>query len=86
MSRSLIRTFWNCGDSAIIDFAMDRARLNREERNVLHYILDECFTQEYTAEHMNISTRKVQQLWASACDKLLLIDWVVAYAKSINSF
>lgn len=85
MDRGLIRAFWNCGDSQIIEFAMTRARLNRHERDVLCYLLDDCKTQEQTAEAMDLSTRKVQSLWYSACDKLLAIDWVAVYSRELNN-
>lgn len=85
MDRGLIRAFWNCGDSQIIEFAMTRARLNRNERDVLCYLLDDCKTQEQTAEAMDLSTRKVQSLWYSACDKLLAIDWVAVYSRELNN-
>lgn len=84
MDRSLIRAFWACGDSQIIDFAIVRARLDRKEKAVLTAILDDRMTQEETAEKLQISTRTVQKLWASGADKLLKIDWLVAYAESIR--
>lgn len=85
MDRGLIRAFWGCGDSQIIEFAMSRARLNRQEREVLCHILDECETQEQAAESMDLSTRKVQSLWYSACDKLLAIEWVAIYSRELNN-
>ena len=79
MDSGLIRHFWNCGDSQIIEFAIMRARLNRNERCVLHMALDECMTQEKIAEEMDTSTRNVQKIWSSAINKLLGIEWVYAY-------
>lgn len=84
MDRSLIKAFWQCGDSLTIDFAIMRARLNRQEKEVLHFMLDECHTQEQTAELMDTSTRNVQKLWKSAADKLLNIEWVKLYALSLR--
>lgn len=84
MDRTLLKDFWKCGDNQLIQFAMLRARLNREEKDILECILDECMTQEETSELINISTRKVQELWYSASDKLLQIPWVMAYAKDIR--
>ena len=84
MDRGLIRAFWGCGDSQIIEFAMSRARLNRQERDVLCHMLDNCETQEQTAESMDLSTRKVQNLWYSACDKLLAIEWVAVYSRELS--
>lgn len=84
MDRSLIRDFWNCGDSQIIEFAIVRARLNKREKDVVEHLLDECLTQEQTAELMDVSTRRVQDWWYSATDKLLAIPWVVAYAIAIR--
>lgn len=84
MDRSLIKCFWNCGDNEIIEFAILRARLNQREKDVVTLILDQCMTQEETAEKLYISTRKVQELWASAADKLLKIPWVLAYAKELE--
>lgn len=80
MDKSLIKHFWNCGDSQIIEFAMMRARLNRQERNVLHLALDELLTQEQIAEELDTSTRNVQKIWASATVKMLNIEWVYAYS------
>lgn len=84
MDRTLIKYFWNCGDSQIIDFAIMRARLNRQERNVLHLALDELMTQEQIAEYLDTSTRNVQKIWASAVDKMLGIEWVQIYGAAIR--
>lgn len=81
--RSLLYAFWHCGDSQIIDFAIQRARLNRKETEVIRLIMDECYTQEETAEAMNYSVRRVQAFWYSASDKLLSIPWVVAYGHEL---
>lgn len=83
MDRSLLKTFWNCGDNEIIDFAIHRARLNRIEREVIRLTLDECTTQEAAAEIMEISPRRFQEYWYSASDKLLNIPWVAAYAREL---
>ena len=85
MDRSLIKDFWACGDNQIIEFAIMRARLNRMEKEVLRLLLDECMTQEQASEHLDISTRNLQNWWYSATDKLLSIDWVMAYAKSLRN-
>lgn len=85
MEKELLRCFWNCGDNEIIEFAMLRARLNAKEKKVLEYILDECLTQEETAEKMGYSTRRVQDFWCSAAKKLLNIEWVKAYAISLKT-
>lgn len=84
MDRSLARAFWGCGDNQIIEFAMMRARLNRNESEVLRLLLDECKTQEEAAEIMDISTRRLQEFWYSATDKLLRIPWVAAYARELK--
>lgn len=84
MDKRLIRYFWNCGDSQIIEFAILRARLNRHEKEVLQLMLDECLTQEQTSEKLDISTRRVQDYWYSACEKLLSIPWVVAFSKDLK--
>lgn len=79
----LLRAFWNCGDNQIIEFAIMRARLNKREKEVLASMLDECRTQEQTAERLELSTRHTQELWRSASDKLLNIPWVKAYSESL---
>lgn len=84
MERELLRYFWNCGDNQIIEFAMLRARLNSKEKQVLEFMLDNCLTQEETAERMGYSTRRVQEFWCSAANKLLNIAWVKAYAISLR--
>lgn len=84
MDRALIKCFWSCGDNEIIEFALQRARLNSKEKEVVFLILDQCMTQEEAAEKMYLSTRKVQELWASAVDKLLQIPWVRAYARELE--
>lgn len=84
MDRGLIKVFWNCGDTQIIEFAMMRARLNRDEKEVLTLALDECLSQERIAEKLDISTRKVQDAWASGTRKLLMIPWVRSYAKELR--
>lgn len=83
--RNLIRYFWDCGDNDIIEFALIKARLNRKEKEVIVNILDECMTQEQVAEKIDISTRQTQRLWCSACDKLLAIPWVFAYAEKLRN-
>ena len=80
MSKKMLAAFWGCGDSQIIDFAIERARLNRRERDTVRLILDECLSQEEAAEALNISTRLLQQQWHNAEKKLLAIPWVTAYA------
>lgn len=85
MDKRLIRYFWNCGDSQTIEFAILKARLNRREKEILSLMLDECLTQEQTSERLDISTRRVQHYWYSACDKLLAIPWVVSYAKDLQN-
>ena len=84
MDRGLLNYFWGCGDSQIIEFAMLRAYLNRHEREVIHLMLDECYTQEQTAEKLGYSTRAIQMYWYSGADKLLNIPWVLAYAKALK--
>lgn len=84
MDRNLVKAFWNCGDTAIIDFAIHRARLNKNEKDVVECLLDECMTQEKTAEFLQISPRCVQDRWKTAADKLLTIPWLVAYAKELD--
>lgn len=71
MDRGLIRAFWGCGDNEIIEFAVLRARLNRREKEAVRLLLDECLSQEQAAEQMCISTRRFQEYWYSAADKLL---------------
>lgn len=82
--RSLVKEFWGCGDNQIVEFALLRARLNRNEKNTLRLMLDECMTQEAVAEELNVSTRCVQDWWKSGCDKLLEIPWVKAYAADLR--
>ena len=84
MDRSLIKAFWNCGDNQIIEFAIIRARLNKNEKEVLNLMLDMCMTQEQAAEELDISTRKLQDFWYSATDKLLNIPWVKAFAIALS--
>lgn len=79
----LLKAFWNCGDSQIIEFALLRARLNRHETEVLTLLLDECMTQESAAEKLDISTRCLQNRLLSAMGKLLNIPWVRVYAESL---
>lgn len=82
---SLLKAFWNCGDTQIIDFAITRARLNRKEKEVIALILDECLTQEQASEKMDISVRNLQKIWESAVAKMLNIPWVLAYAEKLKS-
>lgn len=84
MDKRLLKAFWDCGDNQIIEFALIRARLNRQEKEVISLMLDECRTQEETAEIMNYSTRKIQDIWSSASKKLLSIPWVLAFAKELD--
>lgn len=79
-----LKTFWGCGDNDIIEFALMKARLNRKEKEVINLILDECLTQEEAAEKLDISVRKIQDLWYSASNKLLSIFWVSAIANEID--
>jgi len=82
--RTLLKTFWACGDCETIEQAIARARLNRHEKEVITLILDECFTQEAAAEELNISVRELQNRWYSAAEKLLAIPWVLAYAEKLT--
>ena len=84
MDRTLIKAFWGCGDNQIIEFAIIRARLNRREKQAVSLMLDECLTQEQASEEMCVSTRRFQEYWYSATDKLLSIPWVAAYAKELK--
>lgn len=84
MDRSLLYDFFNCGDDQIIQFAIMRAHLNKNERDVIHLMLDECMTQEEVAEKINYSTRRTQQFWYSGADKLLNIPWVLAFAQALR--
>lgn len=81
MKYTLLRAFWGCGDSQTIEYALLRARLNKLEKEVLIFSLDECMTQEEIAERLNYSTRRIQQLWQTATDKVIGIPWVRAYAE-----
>lgn len=85
MDRTLLRDFWNCGDTQIVDYAMIRARLNHHERMTVTLIMDKCATQEQAAEFLGVSTRCLQTWWYSAADKLLSLPWVVAYAKEMRA-
>lgn len=82
--RELIRDFWQCGDNQIIEFALLRAHLNRRQKEVVECMLDECLTQEQTAEHLDWCVRTVQKEWSEAADKLLDIPWVEAYARDLR--
>lgn len=84
MDKGLLYYFWNCGDDQIIQFALQRGHLNRHERDVLHCMLDECMTQEETAEEIGYSVRRTQEFWSSAAGKLLNIPWVKAYALDLK--
>lgn len=79
-----LRLLWGCGDSSTIEFAILRARLNRKEKEVINLMLDECMTQEETAEELDISPRQVQILWRDAASKLMSIPWVVAYIEYLE--
>lgn len=83
MDRKNLRYFFDCGDNEIVEFALHRARLNRLEKEVIRLMMDECMTQEQTAEMMALSTRTVQDVWKSAADKLLRIAWVSAYTREL---
>lgn len=85
MDKSLLRAFWDCGDSMTIEFAMMRARLNKKEEQVVRLLMDECLTQEQASEKMDISTRKLQDLWSSGLNKLLSIPWVKIYAEDLKN-
>lgn len=84
MDKELLSYFWNCGDDQIIQFALTRAHLNRHEYDVITAMLDDCLTQEETAERIHYSTRRTQQFWCSGASKLLNIPWVKAYALSLK--
>lgn len=84
MNRSLLTFFFDCGDDQIIQFAIQRAHLNRLEKEVIRLRMDECMTQEEIAEAIGYSVRRVQDLWYSGADKLLSVPWVYAYAKELS--
>lgn len=69
IDRQLLKIFWNCGDNHIIEFEIERAHLNRFERETVRLLLDECLTQEEAAETMDIAPRSVQAYWYGAADK-----------------
>lgn len=83
-NKCLLTAFWNCGDNQIIEFALIRAHLNAQEKQVITLMLDECMTQEQIAERLDFSTRKVQEVWGTGAEKLLRIPWVLAYANELN--
>lgn len=83
-SKTLLQAFWGCGDNTAIEFAIVRANLNRKEKEVVHFIFDECLTQEQIAEKMDISVRQVQEIWYDASKKLLGIQWVRIYATELH--
>jgi len=83
MDGNLVRAFVGCGDNGIVDYAILRCRLNSKEKQVLNLLCDECLTQEEAAERMCYSTRRVQEIWYSACRKLLSVEWVKVYAMSL---
>lgn len=83
MDRNIVKLFWKCGDIDIINLACDRAGLTTPERQTLNMLLTDCKTQEETAEELGISTRKVQELWYSSCNKILQIYWVHVIAHYI---
>lgn len=78
-----IRAFWACGDNATISYAIQRARLNRNEREALSLILDECMTQEEAAERLGVSTRSLQAWWRAGTGKILNLPWARAYATEL---
>jgi hypothetical protein len=84
MDRGLVKIFWGCGDNGIIEYALMRARLNRKEKEAVTYLLDECMSQEEAAEKMCVSTRRFQEYWYSASDKLLSLPWLAAYAEELK--
>lgn len=83
--KNLIYDFFNCGDDQIIQFAMTRAHLNKKEKEVLLFMVDDCLTQEEVAEVMDYSPRCIQKYWISATNKMLLIPWVKAYAEYLRN-
>ena len=83
MDRVLLKYFWSCGDNQIIEFALLRARLNKNERDVICYTLDECMSQEQIAEKMGYTPRRIQQIWKDGANKLISIPWVKAYAQEL---
>lgn len=85
MDRLLLKYFWNCGDNEIIEFALIRSRLNRQEKEVICLMFDECYTQEQIAEKLGFSPRHIQEIWYHGADKLLAIPWVKAYALDIKT-
>lgn len=85
MDRSLLYDFFNCGDDQIIQFAIARAHLNKNESDAIKYMIDECMSQEKAAEAMGFSVRRTQDFWYSASNKLLAIPWVLAYAEYLRS-
>lgn len=84
MDNNLLSYFWNCGDDTIIQFALQRGHLNKHEKDVIHLMLDECMTQEETAEAIGYSVRRTQEFWSSGAGKLLSIPWVRAYALELK--
>lgn len=79
-----VKGLFMCADNEFIEFALNRARLNDNERTVLSEMIDHCMTQEQTAEKMDISVRQVQNYWYSANTKLLSIKWVTSFINSFN--
>lgn len=80
---TMIRAFWGCGDSDIINYAITRARLNANERETLELVLDGCQSQEMAAESMGVSTRSLQAWWKSGVTKILNQPWARAYAAEL---
>lgn len=81
--RDYIKAFWNCGDSRIINLALDSVELTEPELKILRMCLKACMTQEEIAEVLNLSPSYVQKIWYKATDKLLALPWVYCYGKEL---
>ena len=81
--RDYIKAFWNCGDSRIVNLAIDSVELTDPELKILRLSLQACLTQEEIAEMLNLSPSYVQKVWYKATDKLLALPWVYCYGKEL---
>lgn len=81
--RDYIKAFWNCGDSRIINLALDSVELTEPELKILRMYLKACMTQEEIAEVLNLSPSYIQKIWYKATDKLLALPWVYCYGKEL---
>lgn len=70
MTREQLRFIFNIPERDLLEFLLNKVNLTDKEYEVIKYCLLRGYTEEYTAEVMQMSRNGVQKIKKKALDKL----------------